>query len=150
MQILFGDHVLDIDRRELRRGSQRVVAEPQGLDLLIYLVENRDRVVSKDDLIAAVWNGRIVSDATMTSRIYAARKAIGDSGRQQKLIRTFSRKGHRFVGDVRTPSNCDEPILATDSPPLDGWCEPSRAVPALPDRPAIAVLPFTNMSGDPE
>ena len=78
------------------------------LDLLIYLVQNRDRVVSKDDLIASVWRGRIVSDATLTSRIYAARKAVGDSGEDQKLIRTIARKGLRFVGDVSTQSDCEE------------------------------------------
>ncbi len=74
MQFLFADHVLDTDRRELRRSSEPIDVEPQVLDLLIYLVENRDRVVSKDDLIASVWDGRIVSDATLTSRIYAARR----------------------------------------------------------------------------
>ena len=68
-------------------------------DLLVYLVQNRDRVVSKDDLIASVWGGRIVSDSTLTSRINAARKAVGDSGEEQKLIRTIARKGLRFVGD---------------------------------------------------
>ena len=69
-------------------------------DLLIYLVQNRDRVVSKDDLIAAVWGGRIVSESTLTSRINAARKAVGDSGDEQRLIRTIARKGIRFVGDA--------------------------------------------------
>ena len=76
--------------------------EPQVFDLLVYLVQNRDRVVSKDDLIASVWGGRIVSDSTLTSRINAARKAVGDSGADQKLIRTIARKGLRFVGEVRT------------------------------------------------
>ena len=75
--------------------------EPQVFDVLVHLVKNRDRVVSKDDLFASVWGGRIVSDSTLTSRINAARKAIGDSGKKQKLIRTIARKGFRFVGDVR-------------------------------------------------
>ena len=74
-------------------------------DLLVYLVQNRDRVVTKDDLIASVWGGRIVSDSTLTSRINAARKAIGDSGGDQKLIRTVPRKGFRFVATVLTRSN---------------------------------------------
>src|SRR5678816_3754418 len=104
MQFLFSNHVLDTSLRELRRGSEAIDVEPQVLDLLIYLMENRDRVVSKDDLIASVWNDRIVSDATLTSRIYAARKAVGDSGREQKLIRTIARKGLRFVGAVRALS----------------------------------------------
>ena len=74
-------------------------------DLLVYLVQNRDRVVSKDDLIASVWGGRIVSDSTLTSRINAARKAVGDSGEEQKLIRTVARKGLRFVGACSTESS---------------------------------------------
>ena len=85
--------------------ASAVAVEPQVFDLLVYLVENRDRVVSKDDLIASVWGGRIVSDSTLTSRINAARKAVGDSGGEQKLIRTIARKGLRFVGDVRTRSD---------------------------------------------
>jgi len=116
--------------------------EPQVFDVLVYLVENRDRVVSKDDLIASVWGGRIVSDSTLTSRINAARKAIGDSGDEQRLIRTISRKGLRFVGDVRS-----EPFTAGAPGRSPG---PLLPVPALPDKPAIAVLPFTNMTGDPQ
>jgi TolB-like protein len=107
-------------------------------------VQNRDRVVSKDDLIASVWGGRIVSDSTLTSRINAARKAVGDSGEEQKLIRTIARKGLRFVGAVGTQPNGAEPAHAGGPPPHEIY-EPS-----LPNRPAIAVLPFVNMSGDPE
>ena len=80
MQFRFENHLLDVDRRELRRGSELVEVEPQVFDLLLYLVRNRDRVVSKDDLIAGVWGGRIVSDSTLTSRINAVRKAVGDNG----------------------------------------------------------------------
>jgi len=98
MQFRFSDCMLDTDRRELRRGSESVDVEPQVLDLLIYLVQNRDRVVSKDDVIASVWANRIVSDGTLTSRVYAARKAVGDSGQEQRLIRTIARKGLRFIG----------------------------------------------------
>ena len=101
MLFLFSDHGLDTDRRELRRGTEAVAVEPQVFDLLVYLVENRDRVVNRDDLLASIWGGRIVSDSTLTSRINAARKAIGDSGEEQKLIRTIARKGFRFVGEVR-------------------------------------------------
>jgi pimeloyl-ACP methyl ester carboxylesterase/DNA-binding winged helix-turn-helix (wHTH) protein len=97
MQFLFANHLLDADRRELRRGSDPIAVEPQVFDLLLYLIQNRDRVVSKDDLIAAVWGGRIVSDSTLTSRINAARKAVGDSGEEQRLIRTVARRGVRFV-----------------------------------------------------
>jgi TolB-like protein len=149
VQFLLADHTLDTDRRELCRGSEPIAVEPQVFDLLTYLVQNRDRVASKDDLIASVWAGRIVSESTLTSRINAARKAVGDSGEDQKLIRTISRRGFRFVGTVRTPSNGDEPAHPIGPPP-DELSEQSR--PALPpsDRPAIAVLPFINMSGDPE
>jgi DNA-binding winged helix-turn-helix (wHTH) protein/pimeloyl-ACP methyl ester carboxylesterase len=100
VQYHFADHVLDTDRQELRRGALQIAVEPQVFDLLVYLLQNRDRVVSSDDLIAAVWQGRIVSDSTLTSRINAVRRAIGDNGEQQRLIRTVRRKGFRFVGDV--------------------------------------------------
>src|SRR5882672_5642433 len=140
--------MLDVDRRELRRGSEPIAVEPQVFDLLIYLVQNRERVVSKDDLIASVWGGRIVSDSTLASRINAARKAIGDSGEEQRLIRTTARRGIRFIGAVHTPSQGGEPARAAESPPEEFQ---ERLRPALPsDRPAIAVLPFSNLSGEPE
>ncbi len=100
MQFLFGDYALDIDRRELTRGSELISVGPQVFDLLVYLVQNRARVVSKDDLLEAVWHGRIVSESTLTSHINAVRKAVGDSGEKQRLIRTVARKGFRFVGEV--------------------------------------------------
>src|SRR6266699_3047075 len=93
--------LLDIERRELRGGEELIALEPQVFDLLVYLVRNRDHVVSKDDLLEAVWGGRIVSESTLTSRITAVRKAVGDTGEAQRLIRTVSRKGIRFIGAVR-------------------------------------------------
>ena len=140
MQFLFRDHLLDTDLRELSREQVPVSVEPQVFDLVVHLMENRDRVVSKDELIDKIWHGRSVSESTLTSRINAARKAIGDNGANQALIRTIARKGFRFVGNVETK-------LAAIAP------EPNRGPQAtltLPDRPAIAVLPFTNMSGDRE
>ena len=101
MQYGFEDYVLDPDRRELTRGSEAIAVGPQVFDLLLYLVQNREHVVSKDELLDVVWGGRIVSESTLTSHINAARKAIGDSGQEQRLIRTIARKGFRFVGDVR-------------------------------------------------
>jgi len=101
VQFVFGDYALDVSRRELRHGASLIAVEPQVFDLLVYLLQNRDRVVSKDDLLEAVWGGRIVSESTLTSRINAARRAVGDSGEQQALIRTVARKGIRFVGAVR-------------------------------------------------
>ncbi len=103
MQISFDNCLLDTDRRELRRDSRLVAIEPQVFDILVYLVENRDRVVSKDDLIASVWRGRVVSDSTLDSRINAVRKAVGDSGGEQRLVRTIARKGFRFVGEATNP-----------------------------------------------
>jgi tetratricopeptide (TPR) repeat protein len=84
VQFRFDEHVLDVDRRELRRGSDAIAVEPQVFDLLVYLLQNREHVVSKDDLIASVWGGRIISESTLTSRINAARKAVGDSGGEQR------------------------------------------------------------------
>jgi DNA-binding winged helix-turn-helix (wHTH) protein/pimeloyl-ACP methyl ester carboxylesterase len=109
VQFLFTDHVLDTDRRELRRGAGLVAIEPQVFDLLVYLLQSRDRVVSKDDLIASVWQGRIVSESTLTSRINAARKAVGDNGEDQQLIRTIPRKGFRFIGAVTERDNPSAP-----------------------------------------
>jgi TolB-like protein len=127
----FEDCVLDMETRELRRGPARVSVEPQVFDLLAHLIRHRDRVVSKDDLLDAIWQGRLVSESALFNRINAARKAIGDSGERQRLIRTLPRKGLRFVGTVR-----------------EEGAQEAAALP-LPDRPSLAVLPFANMSGDP-
>ncbi|APG15743.1 TolB-like protein/cytochrome c-type biogenesis protein CcmH/NrfG [Bradyrhizobium elkanii] len=143
MQFMFRDHLLDTDRRELSREQVPVAVEPQVFDLVVHLMENRDRVVSKDELIDKIWHGRSVSESTLTSRINAARKAIGDSGANQALIRTIARKGFRFVGAVQTQRGAALPELGRVA-------QAPQAALALPDRPAIAVLPFTNMSGDRE
>lgn len=145
----FEEHVLDTDRRELRRGLQSISVEPQVFDLLVHLLENCDRVVSKDDLITSIWAGRSVSDSTLTSRINAARKAIDDNGESQRLIKTIPRKGIRFVGAVHERSN-DRENITLDESRSDSTPAYSGAHAALADRPAIAVLPFANMSGDPE
>lgn len=112
MRYVFEDYTLDTDRRELRRGTGLIAVEPQVFDLLVYLVRNRERVVSRDDLIDAVWHGRIVSESTLNTRIYAVRSAIGDSGKDQRLVKTWLRKGVRFIGTTREelepPAN--EPI----------------------------------------
>jgi TolB-like protein len=142
VQFLFQGHTLDTDRRELRRGSRQIAVEPQVFDLLVYLVQNRDRVFTKDDLLDAVWGGRFVSESNLTTRINAARKAIGDSGQEQRLIRTLSRKGFRFVGLVTSAAE-----KVSDVPPSTA---PTPKPLLLPDKPSIAVLPFDNMSGDPE
>ena len=142
MQFIFSNHVLDTNRQELSCGGEGVPIEPQVFNLLQYLVENRDRVVSKDDLFDNIWQGRIVSESTLTSRINAVRKAVGDSGRDQHLVRTIARKGFRFVGDVR--------VSQPEMKPGEGSENHSNkdSLSSL-DRPAIAVLPLTNMSEDP-
>jgi DNA-binding winged helix-turn-helix (wHTH) protein len=96
MLLAFGDHRLDIARRELRCGAEPVELEPKAFDLLVFLVQNRDRVVSKDDLLQVVWGGRIVSESALTTRINAVRRALGDDGATQRLVRTITRKGFRF------------------------------------------------------
>jgi TolB-like protein len=127
--LAFGDHRLDIERRELRRGAELIAIEPRAFDLLAFLVKHRDRVVSKDDLVREVWAGRIVSDSALTTRINAVRRALGDDGVAQRLVRTFNRKGVRFIGEISEMSALAAPTS---------------------DKPSIAVLPFENMSDDPE
>ncbi|HJS87379.1 MAG TPA: winged helix-turn-helix domain-containing tetratricopeptide repeat protein [Acetobacteraceae bacterium] len=140
----FEDFVLDSNRRELRQGGGLVAVEPQVFDLLEYLIRARNRVVSRDDLLSVVWQGRIVSEATLSSRVNSARAAIGDNGAEQRLIRTLPRKGVRFVGAVHEiPDSPPEPAAGAV---LEGV----KARASDPEGPSIAVLPFTNMSGDPE
>ena len=115
MLYLFEGYVLDTDRHELRRGAAAVPVEPQVFDVLTYLIQNRERVVTRDDLLAAVWEGRIVSESTLSSRINAARVAVGDNGEDQRLIRTVLRRGFRFVGPVRE-QKYNEPVALAGSP----------------------------------
>jgi adenylate cyclase len=142
---LFEEFGLDTDRRELYRGACPMPVEPKVFDLLAYVIRNRDRVVSKDDLIAAIWNGRIVSESALTTCINAARNAIGDTGEAQRLIKTLPRKGIRFVGSVVERDGKPQVL-----PPAEVASGASRPAPAFSGKPMIAVLPFTNMSGDPE
>ena len=116
MTLAFGDCEIHFDRRELRRKGTAIHVEPQVFDVLVYLVQHRDRVVSKDELIRAVWEGRFVSDDTLTSRVGAARRAIGDTGAEQRLIRTVTRRGFRFVGDVREVPNATRRPLRSSRP----------------------------------
>lgn len=149
MRLVFEDCELDLDRRELFRASQIVATPPKVFDLLVYLAEHRERVVGRDDLIDNVWGGRIVSESTLASHINAARKAVGDNGQQQRVIRTVARKGFRFAAEVREAGSLD-------GVGLPGGAESARSdeapasVPALPAKPSIAVLPFVNLSGDQE
>ena len=144
MHYAFEDHVLDEERRELTRRGTAVAIGPQVFDLLLHLLRHHDRVVGKDELLAAVWNGRIVSESTITSHINAVRKAVGDSGAEQRLVRTIARKGFRFIGELSGPAATAGPADPAGAPPA----KPVAPL-ALPDRPSIAVLPFQNLSGDP-
>src|SRR5262245_36576750 len=137
--IRFGDCELDLAGYEVRRDGRPCVVEPQVFELLAYLVRNPARLVTKDELIAKVWGGRIVSDATLSSRIKSARRAIGDDGEQQRFIRTVYGRGFRFIGELQ---HAEQPQGAEP-----GGAERTLA---LPDKPSIAVLPFANLSGDPE
>jgi TolB-like protein len=136
--LAFGDHRLDIGRRELRRHGELVELEPKAFDLLAFLVLNRDRVVSKDDLIDAVWGGRIVSESALTTRINAVRRSLGDDGARQQLVRTFIGKGVRFIGEVSELADERGSNAAASGPPL------------LLQKPSLAILPFENLTGDRE
>src|SRR5262245_54329323 len=150
----FADFEIDVARHELRRAGAVVHIEPQVFDLIVHLVKNRDRIVSKDELIEAIWQGRVISEAALSSRISAARRALGDSGNDQSLIRTLHKRGFRFVGDVEDAAAAPAPgtraaaaqAAAKDAPQLVPRAEPLP----LPDKPSIAVLPFQNMSRDPD
>lgn len=128
--ISFGEFQIDSVRGEILNAGQPVSVEPQVFDLIAYLARNAGRIVSRDDLIEHVWGGRIVSDSAIASRINAARTTLGDDGQAQKLIKTVPRRGFRFEGDTTSGS------VSPDIPQSDN--------------PSIAVLPFRNLSGDPD
>ena len=148
----FGSFDLDTQLLELRRDDIPVPIEPQAFNVLRLLIENRDRLVSKDDLIDNAWDGRIVSEATLSSCMNAVRRAVGDDGKRQKVIRTLPRRGFRFVLPVAID---DEASAVTDgqravSPEIGLRSPESNSASSIPDKPAIAVLPFRNLSGDPD
>ena len=156
MDFRFADFEIDTARHELRRAGAIVHIEPQVFDLLVHLVRNRDRIVTKDELVDAIWQGRIISDAALSSRISAARRALGDTGNDQSFIRTLHKRGFRFVGAVEEDSSAPS-AGAGDQPPSTPAAahEAAKLVPdaeplPLPDKPSIAVLPFQNMSRDPD
>lgn len=174
----FGSCRMDTSRFELHRDGESVAVEPQVFDLLVQLIENRDRILTKDEIVEKVWKGRIVSDAAVASRIKAARQAVGDNGKTQSLIRTFHRRGIRFVGEVvveresASKAETAEPVRSDwmTKTPYVGACaraEPNRGtqLPApreglvldervagvdlsLPKQPSIVVLPFNMLGGE--
>jgi TolB-like protein/DNA-binding winged helix-turn-helix (wHTH) protein len=151
----FAGYEIDLVQHELRREDEVVPVEPQVFDLLVHLVRNRDRIVSKDELFETIWQGRIVSEAALSSRISAARRAIGDNGDDQSFIRTVYKRGFRFVGEVEAPTGEDTPsiIPPADVVPADDSAGVAAEAPASgrdsapPGRTSIAVLPFSNLSG---
>ena len=132
----FGSYALDAERRELTRSGKRAALERQVFDILLYFLENRHRVVTRDDVLRAVWRGRLVSESTLSSRITAVRQAIGDSGARQRLIRTVTRGGYRFVGAVTVSRPPGRPVSASDITVSAG------------DKPSVLIVPFANLSGD--
>ncbi|MGM0584580.1 MAG: winged helix-turn-helix domain-containing protein [Pseudomonadota bacterium] len=136
----FEDCTLDLDRVELRRAGEPVAIEPQVFEVLRVLIDRRERVVTRDELLAQVWNGRFVSDSALSSRIKSLRRAIGDDGKAQRLVRTVQRRGFRFVGEVREIAPAAQPPAPAPAP------APERMVAELLSRPAVAVLPFTDMT----
>jgi TolB-like protein/Flp pilus assembly protein TadD len=151
MMFQFDDHELDLRQQELRRGGSVVHIEPQVFSVLALLVENQDRIVSKDELLDKVWQGRFVSEAALSSRINAARKAIGDNGEDQRLIRTYHKRGFRFVGTaVRLAA--EKPMEVAEATPGDALAPHvhSRLREQLAQHgpPSVAVLPFTNVNQD--
>jgi TolB-like protein len=147
MIYLLEDYALDTDRRELLKADRPVAVQPQVFDVLALLITNRSRVVTKDEIIEAVWDGRAVSGSTLTSRINAARHAVGDSGEEQRLIRTASRRGFGFVGAVQETDLAD----TISQPPLeDALAAPTEHTLDGKPRLSIIVLPFANLSGNAE
>jgi DNA-binding winged helix-turn-helix (wHTH) protein len=138
----FEDFSLDPSRRELRRAGSLIALQPQVFDLLEYLICHRERVVSKDDLLAAVWNGRIVSESTLSTRINAARRALADSGEEQRLLRTAHGKGIRFVGVLREINNPIE-IRRSDDLSEEATGRASRRPdPILAERRQLTVISY--------
>ena len=142
----FGPFELDLATVELREGDKTRAMEPQVFALLALLVENRERLVSKDEIIEKVWDGRIVSDAAVTSRVKSARHALGDDGKSQRFIRTIHGQGYRFIAsakDLRStaliPSRCRRCHRSSKARPR---APPTRLSSWTALRPSLAVLPF--------
>ena len=142
MVFQFNQFTLDTALYCLFESANRISIEPQVFDLLVYLIENKDRVVTRDEALENLWKGKVVTDSALGARIKQARKAVGDNGDRQGVIKTFHGRGYQFIAEV------------TESPTQKGSekMEPlaSREVFSLPDKPSIAILPFQNMSDDPE
>ncbi|MDJ0780141.1 MAG: winged helix-turn-helix domain-containing protein [Gammaproteobacteria bacterium] len=137
MNYQFDRYSLDTDRYQLCREGEPVAVEPLVFDLLVYLLQNRGRVVSRDELLNQLWAGKVVTDAALAARLKDARKAVGDSGSRQSVIKTHHGRGYQFVAEL------------DDSGEKSGEGQQSPAL-TLPEVPSIAVLPFDNLGSDPE
>lgn len=137
----FGPFELDISKAELREGGQPRPVEPQVFALLALLIEHRDRLVPRDEILDNVWNGRVVTDSALSSRIKSARKLLGDDGRKQRYIKTVHGQGLRFIGDVRLQRDPEIEMRSAGSEAADAQDRDPGAAPL--SRPSIAVLPFT-------
>src|SRR5262245_1279155 len=153
----FANFEIDVARQELRRAGDLIPVEPQVFDLLVHLVRNRNRIVSREELIDAVWKGRVISEATLSSRVSAVRRVIGDNGTDQALIRTHHKRGFRFVGlvddekrarELPAANSVQQKSVSEDRESQRQSATALRPALALPDKPSIAVLPFQNRSGD--
>jgi TolB-like protein len=139
----FGPFELDVARVELRADGQPRPVEPQVFALLAFLVEHRERMVSRDEILEKVWDGRVVSDSALASRIKSARKALGDDGTAQRFIRTVHGQGFRFVAGVRVERDAPGVVALPDITPTEPGAAASAGAQAdLSSRPSIAVLPF--------
>ncbi len=156
MNFRFANFEIDVARHELRRAGAILHIEPQVFDLLVHLVSHRDRIVSKDELFDAVWQGRIVSEATLSSRISAARRVLGDSGNDQTLIRTVHKRGFRFIGNIEGADSAPAgAVIGTGLAPEDAGDDAAELVSVsepllLCAEPAIEDLSFANISRDPD
>jgi TolB-like protein len=149
MRYRIGARLIDSAAYEVRCEDRLVHVEPQVFDLLVMLIQRRDRVVSKEEIIAHVWQGRVVSDATLNSRIKTARQVLGDDGLAQKFIRTVHGRGFRFVADVEEVPTCARVGVTTANsggPAADSI--PQERLRPPPDRPSLVVMPFDNLSGE--
>lgn len=142
-RIEFADCCLDLETLELIRGGEVQVVEPQVFDLIRYFAESDRRLLSRDDLIDGVWGGRIVSDAAISTRINMARKALGDDGKAQRIIKTVPRRGFRFVPEAKLTASEEPPETTTTS-------QGSARNQQLPSRPSIVVLPIECLSDSAE
>lgn len=136
LKLRFDNFALDDSIPELTQGGAAVAIEPKVFDVLSYLITHRDRIVSKDELIEHVWAGRIVSDAAVTSRINLVRQAVGDSGRDQRVIQTVPKRGFRFVAQVdpEEAARSEEPLASQST----GYASKNQVL--------VIVMPFRDLS----